>query len=458
MSAGRLPQRTSPITGGHGHPFGAPLDLERYGYVAEEFLFEGSAQSYRSSPGTSPGRDGDWSTVADATAPYVSRMFVLRPADAKRFSGAVIANWQNVTVAIDVGSPCAPETYDAGHVWVGVTTQKLGIGGLPGQTPGLIGWDAERYGRLSHPGDAFSYDIFAQAGRALMDRTLGQSLLHGLKPEMLLGSGSSQSAMRLCSYVNIAHRHDRLFDGYLPIVGFGVLPPVEEAPLPQMLAPASGGGFLWTSRTMDVGDAKIMAVSTETEAPTMFFSRQPDTASYRYWEVAGATHADIAMLNEQNVILEHEQVASPYAVPAGRNQVDWSNVRSAAVRSLVRWVREGAEPVRFAPIEIALDAAGHPQIKRDELGNALGGLRLPDVTVPAAVNLGSNGAAERMAAMGGVTQPFSRDKMISLYGSREGFLTKWDAAVDALAAQGLATTREAEAIRAVGRSRWDTTA
>ena len=37
---------SGPVTGGRGWPFGSPADAARYGYVIEEFLLDGVAQSY----------------------------------------------------------------------------------------------------------------------------------------------------------------------------------------------------------------------------------------------------------------------------------------------------------------------------------------------------------------------------------------------------------------------------
>lgn len=55
---------SGPITGGqHGAPFSAPtVDLEPYGYVAEEFFLAGSASGYQMTPGSKETRDGRWKT------------------------------------------------------------------------------------------------------------------------------------------------------------------------------------------------------------------------------------------------------------------------------------------------------------------------------------------------------------------------------------------------------------
>ena len=61
--------------------------------------------------------------------------------------------------------------------------------------------DPERYGHLSHPGDAFAYDIFTQVGRTL--RSAGAvDPLDGLTVERIIAAGESQSAFALTTYVN----------------------------------------------------------------------------------------------------------------------------------------------------------------------------------------------------------------------------------------------------------------
>ena len=56
----------------------------------------------------------------------------------------------------------------AGHAWVGVSAQKVGIdGGGFVESIHLKLLAPERYGELEHPGDAWSFDIFTQVGRLL---------------------------------------------------------------------------------------------------------------------------------------------------------------------------------------------------------------------------------------------------------------------------------------------------
>ena len=106
------------------------------------------------------------------TADYRTRILVYRPADAARFNGTVLVEWLNVSGGVD-GSPdwtfLHREVMRSGYAWVGVSAQSVGVHGGPAimETAGpmnLIKVDPERYGSLSHPGDTFSFDMYAQAG------------------------------------------------------------------------------------------------------------------------------------------------------------------------------------------------------------------------------------------------------------------------------------------------------
>ena len=155
---------TGPISGGkHGWPFSLPMaELGSRGYVAEEFFLDGTATAYEAEPGTQFGLDGKWEVRPSRTAPYRTRILVVRPTDAERFNGIVHVNWQNVTAGFEIGTADSDQLLD-GFAWVGVSAQRAGIEGFPGvETVALRGWDPDRYGTLEHPGDDFSFDIFTK--------------------------------------------------------------------------------------------------------------------------------------------------------------------------------------------------------------------------------------------------------------------------------------------------------
>src|SRR5690606_35855046 len=132
------------------------------------YFLEGDAQAYRPAAGATPGQDGVWATEPGERARYKTRLYVVRPTDPAKFNGVVVFNWQNVTANVDLGFPSDDEIF-RGYAWVGITTQKIGVDGVEGLTQGLRAWDPERYGSLHHPGDQFSYDIYAQAARVVAD-------------------------------------------------------------------------------------------------------------------------------------------------------------------------------------------------------------------------------------------------------------------------------------------------
>ena len=80
------------IEGTRPNAFGSPIvDLAGSGYVEEEFFLEGEASAYAPAPGTQLGVDGRWNLQPSRTAPFKTRMLVLRPKDTKDFSGNVPA-------------------------------------------------------------------------------------------------------------------------------------------------------------------------------------------------------------------------------------------------------------------------------------------------------------------------------------------------------------------------------
>jgi hypothetical protein len=169
-----------------GAPFlGEPLayDLAAAGYSNEEFFLSGNARSYTASPGE---------------ASYRTRAVVRRPLDENRFNGAVVVEWLNVSGGVDAGPDWSfthRHLMREGAAWVGVSAQRVGIegGGFAAVSLPLKKVNAERYGTLEHPGDAFSFDIFSQAGRAARRG----ALLGGNTPRQVLAIGESQSAIFL---------------------------------------------------------------------------------------------------------------------------------------------------------------------------------------------------------------------------------------------------------------------
>lgn len=444
---------SGPLTNGKGWPFGSPTDVAAHGCVMEEFLVDGVAGSYAPAAGTAIGLDGKWSVEPAETAAYRTRMYVVRPSDPGRFNGTVIVNWQNVTAGLDLGAPVADDL-EQGYAWVGVTTQRVAIEGQPSLAPGMAGtqglpaWDPERYGTLQHPGDAFSYDIYTQAARAVgPDRpTDGVDPLGGLQPRLMIATGGSQSAMRLGSYLNIVDDTERFFDGFFLTVHWGMCPYPPNQLLVESFTELGEGLRAGSAAINDRGRVPILVLNSESETLHNVPVRQPDSPTFRFWEMAGTAHTGGGVTAEMDEMMARDGMAT-FLQNDTVNNVDWSYVRNAAQEHLVTWAAGGTAPPSFPPIDATIDDGIH----LDAHGNATGGIRLPELQAPTGKHSGTN-AINPLAALSGESTPFPDAELAILYADADAYLKMWDAAVDQTRADGLVLDRDVDALHARGRA------
>jgi hypothetical protein len=416
---------SGPITGGMGKIFSASsADLDGHGYTEKEFFFEGQATAY-SLPGGMT-KDGKWDLMETTQMPFKSRLLVRRPKDAGKFNGTVVVEWLNVSGGAD-GDPGFMYNSDLilreGYAYVGVSAQAVGVqgGGFSlGAGPGVVPlkqFDPERYGSLNHPGDAYSFDIYSQAGAAI--RQAGKvDVLEGLKAQRLIGYGESQSAMRMVSYVNGVHPLAKRYDGFFIHSRGASGVPFEEAGGGISLAGFGGGTAVFIR---DDIDEKVFQFQTETDVTGMLAflpARQPDSDKLRTWEVAGTSHAD------QYIVDFNASMATQGAVKCdGANTGPQYRVIRAALHSLHLWMRDGTEPARGQILQT--DDNGKPM--RDEHGNTLGGVRSPDVDVPVKTLTGDpapNGSGGVWCFLFGSTTPFTPDMLMQLYPTHDDYVMK----------------------------------
>jgi hypothetical protein len=417
------PVVSGPVTGGMGKIFTASsADLAGRGYTEKEYFFEGDATAYSVPGGLT--MDGKWSLVETTKAPFKSRLLVRHPKDASKFNGTVVVEWLNVSGGAD-GDPGFMYNSDLilrdGYAYVGVSAQAVGVegggfslGAGPGAVP-LKQFDPDRYGSLEHPGDAYSFDIYSQAAAAIRQRS--KVVLDGLKAQRLIAYGESQSAMRMVSYVDGVHPLAKQFDGFfIHSRGAGGIPFDDSGGL--ALGGFGGGGAVFIR---DDIDAKVFQFQTETDVTGMLAfapARQPDTDKLRTWEVAGTSHAD------QYIVDFNASMITQGAVQCnGANTGPQYRVIRAALDSLNSWMRDGTEPARGDIL--TTDANG--KSVRDEFGNALGGVRSPDVDVPIKT-LSGDPAADNSGSfwcfLFGSTKPFAPDELMKLYPNHDDYVTK----------------------------------
>src|SRR5262249_7381793 len=155
------------------------------GATEEEFVVEGDATRYRLLD-DEYSFDGRWEVEPAGTSSYRTRALVVRPSP-DRFNGTVIVVWNNVSIGVDgmyAGPDLAAVVAD-GFAVVGVSAQHVGIDG----PMGLVATDPDRYSRLDHPGDDYSYDIFTQVAR--LARAESAKFLGGLEVAHVVAAGAS---------------------------------------------------------------------------------------------------------------------------------------------------------------------------------------------------------------------------------------------------------------------------
>jgi len=417
---------TGPITSGGGIPQTAtPIDLAARGYVEEEYFVSGTASSYE--PVGEWGSDGAWEAAVADSAPFATRILVRRPADPSAYNGTTVVEWLNVSSDVDIDIDfvfASEEILRRGYAWVGVSAQAVGITGDGVDSPfgpgalGLQAWDPVRYTDLTHPGDAFSYDIFSQVGHAL--RATGDvDPLDGLGLQRLLATGESQGAFRLLTYTNAVQPIAGAYDGILIHSRNGSGAPLSGEAM-------AGGEVPETASVRTDLDVPVFQIETETDLFALGSpfppARQPDTDRIRTWEVAGLAHSDayyLARLSEQGV-RQFDGFLDLSGVLGQMNSGPQNFIMNAALRHLDRWVAEGTPPPLAPPIETA-DGA----ILRDADGNALGGVRTPHVDVPIATLTGEG------LSVVGQTLPFDAATLAARYGDEAGYLAEFTVALDA---------------------------
>ena len=449
-SAGRAADLSGELSAGNGVFLGsfAKADLTGGGYVESEHLVTGTACSYRALGAL--GGDGRWQLAEDATAPFCTRVVVRRPRSASDFSGTVVVEWLNVSSGYDadvVWSNTHEELIRSGHAWVGVSAQMIGaVGGpiltpfegMPTESPGLRGIDPDRYGSLDHPGDGFAFDMFTQVARAVRG---GGGPMGELVPERLIAAGQSQSAYALVAYIDGVQPLTRAFDAYF-VHSRGKVA-MSLAPPGRPVNPAEERDGPATIIRTDT-DVPVLEVQTEGDLSHVLMSldaRQPDSDTFRLWEVAGTSHADAHTLG-------------PFAdsVDAGvpMNRAPMHLVVKAGLHALEAWVREGLAPPKASLIEV--DASDPPRVVRDADGIAKGGIRLPVVDVPVEVLSGDPGPKDVILfALFGSTLPLADGRLAELYESRADYLERYERAADAVVAAGFVLDADRDALLAEAR-------
>jgi alpha/beta hydrolase family protein len=465
------PTPTVSIPPAVGFPFDrAAVDLASFDYTEQEFFISGTAQAFVNS-GTL-GNDGVWNVSPGETAPYTTRILVRTPTDPARFNGTVVVEWLNVSGGVDAAAEwdySHVELLRGGYAWVGVTAQFDGAAFLPHSSSA----NSARYASIFHPGDSWSYDIYSQAGMAILHgnpRPLGN-----LTPfvRAVLAEGESQSASRMFTYYNAIEPLARVYQGVL-IHSTG-----SGSALSQSTADASVPAPPGVPATPNISVPPTAFIRGDLPQPVLFFNtetditvlgagfsvhNQPDSKTFRMWEVAGTTHADAYLLQQAQLDAEASGlVAPPFDCGNPPDNTPLNNgpetfALRTAVHALALWTRVPELKPSIAPrfsVQIVTPpppAAPAALIDRDPAtGLAIGGIRLPQVAVPIETLTGIrppvlvaaspfcvlfgaaspwDGGADPWDGVPGVDPaPFPAPSLTALYGTKLHYLEQYGAAI-----------------------------
>jgi hypothetical protein len=306
--------------------------------------------------------------------------------------------------------------------------------------------DPERYASLSHPGDAFSYDIFSQIGGLIRGR---DGILGELDVLHVVAVGESQSAMFLTTYINAVDPLARVYDGFLVHSRFGPAAPLDST---SMFDDSQADTSQAAKFRPDLR-VPLLTIITETDLfgrvrHGYYFARQPDNDRLRVWEIAGAAHADnytiqVAPIDSGTAPLDAIVAAyAPTNMLMGQQLGHYINfapqhhyVVQGALAALDKWVRTGEPAPAAAPIQMR--DGDEPQPILDPNGLAQDGVRTPWVDVPIARSSGLGGDESIMSMIFGSGEPFDAATVRRLYpGGAEQYLEGFTTALDTAIGSG----------------------
>ena len=472
QGAREVPTVTGPILGNTpaNHPFdGAsflvtPIDLAARGYREDEYFLHGIANVYQLADVKDP---KSTSVNVLRSGPYTNRILVERPIDPRRFSGNVVVEILNATNHYDLPIlwSYANEYFTRrGDVWIGITGKPVDIATLKLFNPAryaALSWanpnqnetDAtcpvlySLAGIATHATeDGLLWDIFSQTA-ALVRSDSPSNPLHGYNVRAVYGSGYSQSAWDMIGYINdiTPLTAGRIFDGYLVASSFG-----SQLSLNQC-SPAPAGGD--PRNVLRSRNTPIIATQTQTDYHEARAAYRADSDAaddrFRYYEAAGAAHlvaeqlpitpdtADVLASGGETLSASYASCdAGPLSTFPARYLID------AALMQLESWVRLRTTPPH-APLIATTGAPPATVTLLDGHGNGVGGVRAPELDVPAATYTESAGSSSLNCSLAGESLPFDTALLRGLYPTPVTYLGPFVRDTLGIAAKGFLTPDDA---------------
>ena len=394
--------------------------LASQGYTEQEWRLQGQSQTHAQIGDWA--KDGRWTAQATGAArPFATRLLVRRPQDPARFNGTVLVEWLNTALGFDLDGGWVlnrDEILREGYAWVGVSAEPDSITSLKQMQP-------KRYATASIEDVGLSYDIFTQTASVIRQAAASWGAPQAPAPK-LLALGYSQSGSYLITYINALQPTTRAFDGFYLMSTAAVGMPIDK----------DGSRVFNTAYRPDL-NAPVIQVSTEMEVLVGWsLSTTPDTDKLRHWEMAGAAHLDRHMQEEVIALDQPErQLALPHCFKPA-NTLPSRLFNHAALHGLREWVWRGTPP----PVAPRIGRGRIGFVQDDDLGNAQGGLRMPELDAPLAqYGMYSNFPTRQISVWtayacmaGGSANPLDGDVLRARFANEQAYIQAYTQAADKL--------------------------
>ncbi|WP_430592196.1 alpha/beta hydrolase domain-containing protein [Humidisolicoccus flavus] len=411
--------------------------LPLYDYAQSEYLVSGEAAGHS----------------------YTTRILVRHPIDMRRFNGRILSEVSHIWGGISVWRAYHRQVMRAGYIWVEIDSQapsaldlvknadperyeaihfvndtlasefKSTIPFTPNPTPETLAAEYDEFKERWWEATPQSFEIIAQVAASLREDLPG---LGGSAANTILLAGISQTGGLTRRFIERYHGVLRgendapLFDGYLPGASGGDALPDIDVPVIEVLGEAEFQSVRWPCGV----SGQVRGLS----------HRRDDSDTFRLYEVAGMAHRETRRMSAFDV---DRLKNSP--LPSGANWSSFPNthIYNALLELLAEWAEGTASP----PPSQVLETIGETdEIVRDDVGNAVGGVRsthteAPTSTLVAATPMG------RPSWYHGNETPLTDDVLRKRYGSVAGYRSEFGRALDKLLDQRLLLPTDAEELR-----------
>ncbi len=420
-----------------------PINLKRYGYVEEEYLYSGKANVYTLKNGRAE--------IKTENADYTNRFILRKPENPAKFSGNVIVELLNSTNSWDV-SPmwCLlwQKMLQEGDIYIGITVRAI-------CTKALKTFDPNRYEKVSwknpsvNPGeidqkillwqhcsketeDGLLWDMLTQLGN-LMKSEEG-SKIAGRPVNKVFAVGCSQSSMQLSTYINVFHETTRVspvevpYDGYLSYSG------CRMVALNQEEAPAEVTDEIQITKNCPVPVIRCMTQWDFKDFTGYIGLRREDSDAlgdrFRLYELAGQAHNSFSGAFYRPGYEEVEKLGKTTALPSTDiTSLPLEAFMRQALENLILWSGDANIVPPHAPSLIEVDE-NHNEVL-DKNRNCIGGFRFPQLDVPIATYCSGTKKNDQDSCF----IPFSEEKLKKLYPTRRDYIDKIFEAIDKLEEQ-----------------------